>query len=63
MQDYSLAAVDRTVASCISVLGAAVKRAETMTDQELAEDLYDVLAMLKRISSGIGTRGQKYKPL
>lgn len=63
MQDYSLTAVDRTVTSCISVLGAAIKRAELHSDQTLANDLHDVLAALKRISNGIGVRGQTYKPL
>jgi hypothetical protein len=58
----SLAAVDRTVTSAISVLGAAVKRAETHADQTLANDLHDVIAALKRISGGIGGRGQAYRP-
>ena len=62
MQDMNLAAVDRTVNSVISVLGAAIKRAETMSNQQLADDLHEVLRALKRISGGIGSRGQAYKP-
>lgn len=63
MKDMSLQAVDRTVLSVISVLTAAVHRAETLTNQDLADDLHEVLAALKRISSGIGERGQAYKRL
>jgi len=62
MQDYSLAAVDRTLTSVIIVLGAAIKRAETLADQRLCDDLWLVMAHLKRISAGIGPKGQVYRP-
>jgi hypothetical protein len=63
MQDMSIQAVDRTLLSVISVLASAVARAESLSNQQLADDLHALLAEAKRISGGIGSRGQAYKPL
>jgi len=62
MQDKQIQAIDRTLASVVSVMTAAVHRAETLTDLALADDLHASLREIKRIHSGLGRTGQKYAP-
>jgi hypothetical protein len=62
-QDLTIQAVDRSLTSTISVLASVIVRAEHLKDQQLADDLHALLREMKRISGGIGSRGQAYKPL
>lgn len=63
MQDISLTRVDRQLSSAIVVVQAAAREAERFSDQTLADDIHKVVVALKRITGGIGERGQKYRPL
>lgn len=62
MQDKTLTRVDKTLTSATVVIQAAAREAERLRDQTLADDIHEVLVALKRITGGIGTRGQSYRP-
>lgn len=63
MQDRRMIRIDKQLASGISIITAATRESESLKDQAMAEDLHKALAELKRIHSGIGQTGQRYRPL
>jgi pyridoxal/pyridoxine/pyridoxamine kinase len=62
-QDRRLVRIDKQLASGISIVTASAHEAESLTDQTLANDLHEALAMLRKIHNAIGFTGQRYRGL
>lgn len=61
MQDRRMQRIQRQLGSVVVVLQAAANEAESLTSQNLAEDLHRQLAELREIQGRIGDRGQTYR--
>jgi len=63
MRDRRLQRVYVMVRALVDLLAKATEEAESLSDQELAEDLHAVLWRLRKVLEGIGERGQRYRRL
>lgn len=61
MQEDEIRAVDATLGSVLVILNKAIRRAEQLQDQTLAEDLHEIYWSMRDVYSALPARGRRYK--